>query len=399
MKKISKRSKLVLGIVAVILVFLGYRSYCTFIREQNVFDQMYYSRVYQDSVFSEVASHFGYYRRLFQDMPQLRTPQRDADSGSIWLGNMVFESYDKDFLEDGHSIHFTFHTDEPQMYIGYDIETEDSREWYLYDYRPDKKTLTYTTSNPENTEMKNFLFDRVLLDWFVANKGRTRFSSENLGKYTFIDKTLEQVQDMPHITEVQFETYSIKEKQISFDDVFISYPVFVSDDSPFEETVNTLLFEELFCGQDEEALRNFEGCQNFHNSYNITFANEDIVSICLHIDAAQGGSRGVELWHGVTFSISEQRFLRLSDICTWEDLVQCVDKPEDLLKGVPEEWDYQYVADELPSKISWDKQDYFYLGPNYVGMMLLNRATSRQENWAFEVPFDWTGKEHAFGEG
>ena len=82
---------------------------------------------------------------------------------------------------------------EPIMYIEYKIFSEDDKggragyELYWYCYDADEKTLTYYTSDPENTEMKNFLFDRVLPDWFAANQGRTRFSIENLGEYTLID--------------------------------------------------------------------------------------------------------------------------------------------------------------------------------------------------------------------
>ncbi len=383
MKKLSGRSILALGIVAVILVFLGYRGYCTFIREQNVFDQMYYSRVCKGS--------FEERRRLFKDMPQLRAGEDDG-----YIENIVGEYYDDDFLEKGQLIWLEFYRDDPSMVITYGVQTGNIYNNYIYIYDPDKRTLTYHSSDPENTEMKNFLFDRVLPDWFAANKGKTRFSSKNLGKYTFVDTTLEQEKTI-HTTEVQFETYSIEEKQISFDDVFISYPVFVSDGSPFEETVNALLVERLCWGQDEEELKNYKGCQIFDNSYNITFANEDMVSFCLHIYAVQGGAHVIEEWLGVTFIISEQRFLRLSDICTWEDLVQCVGTPEDLLKRVPEEKIDQYVTDELPSEIGWDKEYDFYLGPDFVGLMLLNRATSSQENWTFEVPFDWTRKEYSFG--
>lgn len=178
----------------------------------------------------------------------------------------------------------------------------------------------------------------------------------------------------------------------------ISYPVFVSDGSPFEESVNDLLVEQLCWGQDEEKLRDYKGCQIIDGSYSITFANEDMVSICLHLYGIQGMGPGLEYWKGVTFSISEQRFLHLSDFCTWEDLVQYVGTPEDLLKRMPEEKIGQYVADELPSEISWDKDYNFYLGPDYVGLMLLNRAASSQENWMFEVPFDWTSKEYTFSE-
>ena len=183
MKKRSKRFILLWGLLAVILVFLGYRGYCTFIRERNVFDQMYYSRVHK----STELDWFIDYRRLFKDMPQLRTPQWNEDDVDIWMGNMVFEFYDDNYLEDGHEIRFTFYVDEPSMYITYRIRMENGEEWYTYRYDVDKKILTYNTSDPENMEMKNFLFDRVLPDWFAANQGRTRFSIENLGEYTLID--------------------------------------------------------------------------------------------------------------------------------------------------------------------------------------------------------------------
>ena len=183
MKKRSKRFILLWGLLAVILVFWGYRGYCTFIRERNVFDQMYYSRIHK----STELAWFIDYRRLFRDMPQIRTPPRRADINSLWLGQSVDEFYDDNYLEDGHQISFTFFVDKPVMYIDYEIKTEDGREWYEYCYDVDKKTLTYYTSDRENTEMKNFLFDRVLPDWFAANQGRARFSIENLGEYTLID--------------------------------------------------------------------------------------------------------------------------------------------------------------------------------------------------------------------
>ena len=188
MKKISKRSKLVLGIVVVLMAFLGYYSYRTHFWAQNVFDQMYYSRVYYNTEFSKFVSPFGYYRILFKDMPQLCKKDYDEEY-DLELTCMVYEQYDDEFLEDGHEITFDFFVYYLTLYIKYEINTEDGRELYVYEYSPIEKTLTYRTSNPENTAMKNFLFNRVLPDWFAANKGRTRFSSQNLGEYTLIDTT------------------------------------------------------------------------------------------------------------------------------------------------------------------------------------------------------------------
>ena len=156
--------------------------YRAYFRVQNVFDQMYYSRVHSDSVFSMLKNP----RSLFENVPQLQTPARDADHGSIWMGNSVYEHYDSRFLEEGHKISLSFHMSERVLYIDYLI-IDGEQEWYEYIYRVADRTLTSQTSNPENTEMKEFHSERVLSDWFAANRGKTRFSLQNWGCYTFID--------------------------------------------------------------------------------------------------------------------------------------------------------------------------------------------------------------------
>lgn len=157
--------------------------YCTWFRVQNVFDQMYYSRVPSNSVCSLLKNP----RALFEDVPQLKTPARDADKGSIWMGNSVYEHYDSRFLEEGHKISLSFHMTDRVLYIDYFIRTDGEEAWYEYIYRVDEKTLTYKTSDPENGEMKNFLAQRVLYDWFAANETKTRFSLQDWGRYTFLD--------------------------------------------------------------------------------------------------------------------------------------------------------------------------------------------------------------------
>ena len=144
---------------------------------------MYYSRVHSDFVWSMLKNP----RYLFEDIPQLQTPARDADRGSIWMGNSVYEHYDSRFLEEGHKIILDFNMSNRILYIDYLITVDGAQEWYEYIYRVDDRTLTYQTSNPENTEMKNFLSERVLSDWFAANRKKTRFSPQNWGHYTLID--------------------------------------------------------------------------------------------------------------------------------------------------------------------------------------------------------------------
>lgn len=193
-------------------------------------------------------------------------------------------------------------------------------------------------------------------------------------------------------TNVQYTNYSIKEEQIYFQDVHIRYPIFVLDGSQFEEDINHWLFDRLLGGWSKEDIESYEGVQYYDNDYDISFANEDIVSILTHIYIAEGG-RTFENWRAITFSISEQKILCLSDFCTWEDMVQSVDTPEDLLKRDSEIWKGQYDADELRSEICWESEYNFYLGPDFVDVILKNRALSSQDNWTLKVPVDWTSKE------
>lgn len=152
-------------------------------RVKNVFDLMYYSRVHTNSLLSEFTSS----RTYFQSVPQLKTPQRDADRGTIEFGNMVAEVYRSTYLEEGHHIRLMFYMSTHALVFDYWIDNDGgSEEWYTYRYSVDEKTLTYYTDTPEKPEMKNFLFDRVLPDWFAANEGRTRFSLENPGDYTLV---------------------------------------------------------------------------------------------------------------------------------------------------------------------------------------------------------------------
>ena len=183
----KKRRILVISLSLLCVAGLAAFIYCRFIRVQNVFDQMYYSRTYTESLFSDFVDH----RTYFRTMPQLDNPARDQDRGTIWLGNSVCETYDSRFLEEGHMIRLSFHMSSHMLYIDYFIRTDDGQVWYEYGYSVDDRTLTYNTSDPDNLEMKNFLFDRVLTDWFEANAPWTRFSLENPGRYTFIDATLD----------------------------------------------------------------------------------------------------------------------------------------------------------------------------------------------------------------
>ncbi|MBD5118930.1 MAG: hypothetical protein HDT37_07460 [Clostridiales bacterium] len=181
----KKRTPRLIALALLCLIAISAYVYCSYVRVQNVFDQMYFSRTQFNSWFGGFTNS----RYLFEDVLQIKNPSKDTVNGTIEMGNKVYEHYDSKFLEDGHRIAFCFNMTSHILYIDYTVETEGGQEWYEYIYNVDQKSLTYKTSNPENIEMKQFLFDRVLPDWFAANGLKTRFSLQNLGHYTLIDTT------------------------------------------------------------------------------------------------------------------------------------------------------------------------------------------------------------------
>lgn len=181
----KRKNKLLIELSLLCLIAILTNIYCRYIYVQNVFDQMYYSRTHSNLFFSE----FKNYRYLFKDMPQIDTPPRDSDYLTIEMGNVIYEFYSSHCLEEGHTIRFAFYMTSHSLNIDYFIESGERQESYQYRYSVEEKTLTYKTSDPENLEMKNFLFDRVLPDWFAANSSKTRFSLQDLGHYTLIDTT------------------------------------------------------------------------------------------------------------------------------------------------------------------------------------------------------------------
>ena len=75
----KKRFRWTSLLAALLILAAAVWVYRAYFRVQNVFDQMYYSRVHSDSVFSMLKNP----RSLFENVPQLQTPARDADHGSI----------------------------------------------------------------------------------------------------------------------------------------------------------------------------------------------------------------------------------------------------------------------------------------------------------------------------
>ena len=206
----TKKQKLIRAAILLVMlgvgVFLCYR----YILIQNVFDQMYYSRRHKDNTLSMFIDH----RAMFRRMPQIApsSPNDDRAERMVYDHTIteytrgLSERYDDSYLEEGHKITFYFRYFKTEnsdyvsparsLTITYYIDM-DGEIVQLYRYRYDiyMRTLTYDALYPEldkYDEYKNFLFDRVLPDFFAANGAHTRFSMDNLGTYTFVDATVEE---------------------------------------------------------------------------------------------------------------------------------------------------------------------------------------------------------------
>ena len=194
----TKKQKLIGAAIAVGIVIVGIFLLYHYVLIQNVFDQMYYSRVHSGSPLSMLTD----YRAMFRRMPQINKPTRGREQTFFGeeLGGSIKERYDDSYLSEDHEIILAFsipdeRDSDREMYIVYEIWSKQNIiQWYEYIYNLDDQILTYHALYPELDEYdehKNFLFDRVLPDFFAANGAHTRFSMDNLGAYTFVDATVE----------------------------------------------------------------------------------------------------------------------------------------------------------------------------------------------------------------
>lgn len=180
-------------ILLFLFIFIGV------LRSQNVFDEIYYSRI--TSRLEYELKPFKSYRGNFYFMPQIKGQERDMIA--IDLEHNIFaEYYKEEYLNENESLQITCYArtvrgHKKVMFFNYYYNNYDedntllSQDYYEYIYYVDDKTLVYDTNDPENTEKKQFLFDIFLRDYFEALGWRSGYSMDNLGYFKFVDTTLE----------------------------------------------------------------------------------------------------------------------------------------------------------------------------------------------------------------
>lgn len=216
--------KKVMVISLVCLLVLGNLIYKEFIRVQNIFDQMHYTRIRTHyDWWGGALGGFGNKADSFSKMPQTEPISRDEESFYTEMG--VFDdSYKEEYLRQGESLVIVCDRTEKTVEIiavmrfnefdiiyryRYDIKTKKLHENLECEYgeRSSGESNEYLEGYKEYSEdlqeilviieksgltkedlieyKKYFLYDKLLTDWLAANY--SRFSIENLGNVEFIE--------------------------------------------------------------------------------------------------------------------------------------------------------------------------------------------------------------------
>jgi hypothetical protein len=193
--------------------------------------------------------------------------------------------------------------------------------------------------------------------------------------------------------------YDVIERTFVWDDVSIKYPwVYLweerrADDyesGEAETKINNRIRDIMFCGETVEYITSYPGVIMMDNSYAVTYADDSILSMCIHIDAASGGSRGAEYWTGLTFDLRTGEELTFADTgIPFEEIRSAVRDGEPAVIGLFDITDTDVLTQELDA-FDVTESDNYYLADGRVGITVRPHILSRTENAVIEVAYDWT---------
>ena len=208
----SRNKKVIVVIVASLigLLFVGNSIYKKYIRIQNIFDQMYYTRVRTHyDWWGGAMGGGGNKATSFSIMPQIEPVSRDSESNYTADGFFV-NRYMLKYLEKDESLVVKFDRNLGTVKIEagrqfdeftivyryyYDIKTKIMQESVNY-YSEDKDSSdiqeVYRLANESGLSKedlieykKYFLYDKLLTDWLAVNS--SRFSISDWGRVEFVE--------------------------------------------------------------------------------------------------------------------------------------------------------------------------------------------------------------------
>ena len=192
------------------ILFVGNSIYKNYIRIQNIFDQMYYTRIRTHyDWWGGAMGGGGNKATSFSIMPQIEPVSRDSESN--YTADGFFESrYMHEYLEEGESLVVKC----SRNFVSVKIEaSKQFNEFtiiyrYKYDIRTKiiKESVNYYSEDKNSSDIqevcrlanesglskedlieykKYFLYDKLLTDWLAVNP--SRFSLSDWGRVEFIE--------------------------------------------------------------------------------------------------------------------------------------------------------------------------------------------------------------------
>ena len=205
-----KKRIAVIVVSLICLLTVGNLIYKNYIRVQNIFDQMHYTRIRTHyDWWGGALGGGGNKQSSFSKMPQIEPVSRDSES--YYTAEGYFEnSYLSDYLKEGERLEVVCHRDRETVgikaqkhfneftiiyYYDYDVKTKRMQE-SVEGYNEDESSSDiqevcrmaneYGLSKEDLKKYKKyFLYDKLLTDWLSANP--SRFSINDWGHVEFIE--------------------------------------------------------------------------------------------------------------------------------------------------------------------------------------------------------------------
>jgi len=208
--RLCKEKIVAMVICIVFMLIAGTCFYSEYIRIQNIFDKMYYTRVRAHyDWWGGALGGLGNKADSFSEMPQIKQISRDMESN--YTSDGYFENFYKDeYLNDGEVISIACDRNESVLDIAvakrvngidiiyrysYDVKTKQLQEnvecrtdvkYYINYQEALMIAETVGITNKELLEYRQYLlYDKLLTDWLDANL--SRFSVKRWGRVKFIE--------------------------------------------------------------------------------------------------------------------------------------------------------------------------------------------------------------------
>lgn len=189
---------------------------------------------------------------------------------------------------------------------------------------------------------------------------------------------------------IQTNDFWIDEQIFQVNDVRIVYPIIMSKEvNDFLNIINSEIRTFLFLGENESFLTTYPGVIIMDNSYEVTYFDGKILSMCLYVDSTIGFGSGRIDRMGLTIDLSNRNKLRLSDFgIEYDYLCQRVYTGDYALS---DDLIAKPLAEEILALLnSFDIYDTstYYLGPETIHLIVENQALSRADVGVIEVYCD-----------